>query len=212
MNFKEFKSLVRDYPVIDSKVFDLLSMRPEILRNQITDWIKKGYLIKLKKGLYVFDEAERQKKVSKFFLANQIYTPSYVSLESALSFYGFIPEAVYSITSISTKKTSSFRNSLGVFSYQSLKTSAFDYFEIKKDEFGNQFKIASPEKALLDFLYLKTREFRNLDSEIFEESFRFQNLEDIDINKLLHIANIFQQKKLLDSANKLAKYIREEWQ
>lgn len=196
MKYGEFKSKLKGLPFFRSNIFAHLTDDVASLRNRITEWIEKGRLIKLKRGMYTLNDDDRKKHFSKFFLANNLYTPSYISLESALSFYGLIPEAVYGITSISSKKTQEFKNTYGRFSYQNIKTSCFDYFISRKDEFGNNFYIAIPEKAIIDFFYLKVMKIENIDSDVFEESYRLQNLEQLDLVKLKEIASKFQKKKL----------------
>ena len=145
-----------------------------------------------------------------FFLANQLYQPSYVSLESALSYYGIIPEGVYAITSISSKKTQQFNNPLGHFMYHHIDPELFGDFVMQKDEFNNPVYIASKERAIIDFLYLRVDWARSYDEDIFISSYRFQNLEDIDIKKLETIAKSFKQKKMQVLLSVLIKTIRNE--
>jgi predicted transcriptional regulator of viral defense system len=88
-----------------------------------------------------------------FEIANRIYSPSYVSFEMALAYYGMIPESIYGITSASTRKTTHFKTPLGQFSYRTIQPKlyfGFDYLLVS----GKHCKIASPEKALLDYMYL----------------------------------------------------------
>lgn len=87
------------------------------------------------------------------FIAKEIYSPSYVSLEYALSIYGLIPERVVDVTSVTTKKPIEFKNKLGVFIYQHIKENCFTGFIEKEDENGLVYFIATPEKAVADFLY-----------------------------------------------------------
>ena len=88
-----------------------------------------------------------------FFIANRLYFPSYVSLQSALSLYGFIPEGVFSITSISTRINRKFETPIGDFIYKNLREDLYFGFTLHKT---GQFyyRLATPEKAVLDFLYL----------------------------------------------------------
>lgn len=88
-----------------------------------------------------------------FFAANKLYSPSYVSLESALSWHGFIPEGVFQVTSCSTRKTQSFETPLGSFTYRHIKPTLF--FGYQLEEWNNHhFVIAEPEKTVIDYLYL----------------------------------------------------------
>ena len=122
-------------------------------RNNLTRWCRKGLLVKLRNGYYAFPEY-RQVPDFALYVANQIYKPSYISLQSALSFYGVIPEEVVQLTSISTLKTARFSNSFGTFQYQNVKASLYFGYEISAKPDGRGILLATPEKALLDFLYL----------------------------------------------------------
>ena len=126
---------------------------PDFDRNCLTRWCRKGLIVKLRNEWYAFSE---YKQVPDFerYIANRIYAPSYISLHSALSFYGMIPEEVLSLTSVTTLKTAKFENAFGTFSYQNVKESLFFGYEPKTMLNGRTILFATPEKALLDLLYL----------------------------------------------------------
>lgn len=114
---------------------------------------KEGSLIRLKKGLYVVSPEISRVSISRELIANHIYGPSYVSLESALSFYGLIPEKVFEMRSVTARRSIRFTNSLGSFDYISVPESYYSVGirqEIAGDKFA--FLIASPEKALCDMI------------------------------------------------------------
>lgn len=114
---------------------------------QFSLWQKQGYITRLKNGVYLFSEQAEGLKPEE--LAQLLYSPSYISLEKALSIYGLIPEMVYGITSITPKTTRRFKNKFGNFIYRHIKPSLFfGYREMKG------YLMADPEKALLDYLYL----------------------------------------------------------
>lgn len=212
MKYEEFRSKLEAFPIFGTWVLENLEPNGKSLRNSISRWVQQGYLIRLKQGLYTLREKDRKAKCSSYYLANQIYSPSYVSLEYALQFYDMIPEGVFEISSITTKKTNHFKNSLGSFSYSHIKLEAYFGYLPLKDSHGNIFNIASREKALLDFLYLRTRHLKNISANIFEQSYRLQNLDDIDCAKLKSMSHKFNSKKLKLSTEMLINYIQEEWQ
>ena len=113
---------------------------------------KKGDLISLKRGLYLVSPEDTGKNVSLGLVANHIYGPSYVSLEYALRHYGLIPEAVYTVTSVTTLHTRTFENSLGRFSYRCVSAEWFPIGITMEEENGVRYMIATPEKALCDTL------------------------------------------------------------
>ncbi len=110
--------------------------------------IKKGAFVRLKAGLF----AIRNKFPSDFAVANRLYFPSYISLESALSYYNLIPETVYAVTSVTSKATREFEVVNRLFDYRKIKKEAFTGY-IPKLINGEMVYIATPEKAVADYLY-----------------------------------------------------------
>ncbi len=110
-----------------------------------------GKLQRLRRGIYSFTGAN----VDPYLIANTIYTPSYISLETALSYYGLIPEVVYTITSITTKPTREFNFNDINYSYQSIKMVAFTGY-VPLDKNNTKILIATPEKALADYYYFQS--------------------------------------------------------
>ncbi len=155
MNYLTFQKQFGGFPLIDMR--DVFNVFPDFDRRRINEWQKKGYLQKVANNFYIFtDQPLEEEKL--FFIANKIYEPSYVSLETALSYHGLIPEAVFSILSVSTLKTrlvsprlSAFR---GDFVYKRVKKGLFFGYSLTKHA-NFSFLMADPEKAILDFLYLR---------------------------------------------------------
>ena len=147
-------------------------------------YAKQGLIMRLKKGLYLFPEAG----VPDFYIANKLYEPSYISLETALSYYGIIPETVYEITSVTTKATRRFKVKDKIFSYRSLKKEVFTGYSGHQQR-GSTFLMAEPEKAFVDLCYLKMiSNEKPLD--------RFSR-EKIKTTKTLRYAKLFNNKKLI---------------
>jgi hypothetical protein len=121
---------------------------------------KNGNIIRIKKGLYVVSTEVSQQIISRELVANHLYGPSYVSLESALSYYGLIPEKVYAVRSVTPKRARRFSTVLGNFDYL---TVPYAYYSvgIRQEIVNNQyaFLIATPEKAVCDMI-LATHNFR----------------------------------------------------
>jgi predicted transcriptional regulator of viral defense system len=150
MQFVEFQNQLSAYPVFSLK--DVLKVIPGLNRIQLDRWEKKGYLKKIKRGFYCFSRQDLTRDFL-FFTANRIYAPSYVSLEMALKYYGLIPEEIFQITSVSTKKTAGFETAVGNFSFRSIKPSLFWGYRLV--DFGrHKLLLAEPEKAIMDYLYL----------------------------------------------------------
>lgn len=210
MKYSHFRAIVKRHPYFRSTTLPQLLGSGRVTLRQLNDWVKKGYVIQLKRGMYTLCDDDRSVGLSRYVLANELYSPSYVSLESALSYYGIIPEAVQSITSMTSKKTQSFQNEYGQFYYHHIKPNAYGDYMIIKDEFQYSCKIATLERAIIDYLYIKTAGMRYLEQDVFELSFRWQNLEKVNKRKLREIAKKMEQKKLMRSIEMLIDYIEEE--
>jgi len=197
MRYREFRERIAGTPIFSSSLVPHLGGSTQVLRNQLGRWEKRGLIHKLRRGLYVLNEADRRRPLSRLFAANQIYAPSYVSTEYALGYYGLIPERVADVTSVTPRKTYRTANALGRFVYQHVAQRAFSHYTVVDDEAGNPCLIASPEKALADFVYLNLARFPEGREDVFEESFRFQNTEKLDGKRLLRAAALFESAKLM---------------
>jgi len=146
MNWLELKKQLNELVVFS--LTDIRKIEPGFYRARLNEWQNKGYIKKIIKNRYVFSDQVIDEK-TLFFIANKIYQPSYISLEMALSYYHLIPESTYGLTSITTKKTSSFITKLGEFSYRSVKPGLF-FGYLLIDLHGQKIKLANIEKTVLD--------------------------------------------------------------
>ena len=126
-------------------------------RDKITRLLAGGEIVRIKKGLYCFGEAFRRAPISREYLANLIHGPSYVSLESALSFHALIPERVEVMTSVTTRRSREFATPFGNFSYRTLSERRYAVGGILQAAGKTPFLIASPEKALADKVWTDKR-------------------------------------------------------
>ena len=134
-------------------IHQVYAIAPDFNRSNLRQWQQAGYIVSLRKGWYAFADYIQQPDYARYF-AGQICAPSYISLHTALSFYGIIPEAVVEITSVTTQKTCRYENVFGQFSYQTIRPRLFWGFEPKTMRDGKQYMMATPEKAIIDLLYL----------------------------------------------------------
>jgi len=125
----------------------------ESVKDKVSSMEQKGDIIRLKKGLYVVSNILSNTPISKELIANHLYSPSYISLESALSVYGLIPERVIAIRSLTFKRSKTFTNKLGLFTYTQVPKAYFE-IGIQYNMINNQFAylIAAPEKAICDMI------------------------------------------------------------
>ncbi|MBI2030038.1 hypothetical protein HYT05_00270 [Candidatus Kaiserbacteria bacterium] len=187
MRYLDFKEKLKEFDIFS--LSDIRKIDPAFAGARLTEWQSKGYIRKLRRGFYTF--ADRVPDESALFLiANRLYAPSYISLESALSHYGLIPEGVYAVTSVTSKKTARFATPLAEFSYRTVRPSLMFGYAMCEGSRG-QYKIADMEKAVLDYLYLNPHIAREAD---FHE-WRFDSagfLARADLKKLYTYADVFR--------------------
>ena len=171
---------------------DLCAFYPEENRGRLAQylsrWKTNGWISRLRKGLYELTFPERN-HVPDFFMANKIYAPSYVSLETALSYYSLIPEVSMAVVSVSPKTTRQFKNTQGLFIYRSIRPEAFRGYVIEKNN-GFDVLIAEPEKAVIDYLYFKT--LRGGEFDMTAERLDKKRLARLNQKKLKSYAEIYQ--------------------
>lgn len=180
MRYEKLSNQFYDNPLISLSNFPLADNKSYLSR-LFSEWSKNKKLILLRRGMWLLNNKRALQTTPIQYIANQLYQPSYISFEQALSFYGLIPEGVSINTSATTKKTYKIQNSLGQFNYYHLKSDLYFGFSfIPLQDY--QVLFAKKEKALLDFLYLKS--FSNKLNASYIESLRLQNLDSINIQTL----------------------------
>jgi predicted transcriptional regulator of viral defense system len=184
---------------------DVNKIWPQFNSMNLLYWQKKGYIVKLRNGWYRFNEAINE-EAELYYIANKIYSPSYVSLESALYYHKLIPEGVFSVRSVTTLKTADFKTEYGLFTYTSIKGSGYFGFQLVPSQ-NRVFKVAEPEKALLDYLYLNPR---IKTKEDFEEMRLYTTLlrEKINEPKFIAYAGLFGSKTLMHKAELFKLFIQ----
>ena len=154
MNIRRKIKTYTEAPLSHNIVMEALSSygRPN---DKISEMLKSGELLALRRGLYVPGPELDLPLPNNFLIANHLRGPSYISLESALSYWGLIPERVYEISSVTTKTSKTYETAIGRFSYQHLMTPYYS-FGIKSVRLTDvqTALVASPEKALCDKIIL----------------------------------------------------------
>jgi len=203
MNYIKLKNFLKDYTIFSLN--DIKMIDSSFYRRRLNEWQDKGYIKKIIRGYYIFSDLEINEYVL-FEIANKIYNPSYISSEMALSYYHFIPESVYGITSVSTRRTYSFKTPIAEFIYKTVKPQLFFGYNLIK--YNNKYiKIASLEKAILDYFYLHSdikgeNDFASLrlNKEIFLKEFNEEKL-----NKFLER---FAQKSLTKRIESFGEFMK----
>lgn len=124
----------------------------EQINMQLWRWNKQDKLVRLKQGLYVFAGAD----IEEFTISGLLYQPSYVTAESVLNTAGIIPDIPMSTVAVTPQTTKMYKNYFGRFQYHKIKSELYFGFRVEQDANGqDQYYLGEPEKALLDYLYLR---------------------------------------------------------
>ncbi len=162
MNIEELRARVPPEGIFRTGQILAGERSPEHVRRQLHRWCRRGRIIKLRRGVYMLNDAGSRDRVHPFVVANYLKAGSYVSLQSALSHYGMIPEYVPVITSVTTGRPETVSTELGHFEYRHIHRRLFRSFDSIRLTNEQHAFVATPEKALLDLLYL-TPESDNID-------------------------------------------------
>jgi len=204
MSYLDFRTALYSFEVFCIR--DIEKMFPKFDSRRLVEWQRKGYIQKLINKWYLFADIPIDDRLRNR-ISNCLHRPSYISLESALSHYGLIPEAVYSVQNITTKKTIAYETIAGTFNYRNIKAQLFFGYEVDNSQ-TIPLLIASPEKAILDYLYLNHQLNTIEDIEGLRLNLTTFN-EIINKNRLTSYAACFDSKTLnkrLNLLNKINKY------
>lgn len=206
MRFEQLVSAIRNMPYFDLATIAQLSGDPrQSLRMQLSRLVKQGKLKSLRRGMYVLGEPYRKVDPNPAFLANRIYSPSYLSFHWALGYYGLIPEMVFMFTSATARGPRLFKNEFGSFQYKHIKPDCFaGYQTVEIDR--QKVLIAVPEKALLDLWHIENGEWTTERMA----SMRFQNFEMVSLKKLNKYIKMYHSPRLVRAVRNWQAYIKTE--
>jgi predicted transcriptional regulator of viral defense system len=206
MKFSELLDLVAEEPVFSSSLLLAGEVDDRQVRLQLSRWVKSGRLIQLRRGLYALAVPWRKVEPHPFLVANRQHPGSYVSLQSALAWYGAIPEQVPIITSGGTGRPETTNTPLGTYKMQHL-TDAL-YFGFTKIEVANRQSafMATPEKALLDLVHLTP----GGDSIGFLQELRLQNMSAFQNTVMDEMAHRSGKPKLMRASAMVASLLDED--
>jgi predicted transcriptional regulator of viral defense system len=159
--------------------------------------VASGGIIHVRRGLYCLAPKYQKKSMNLYALAQHVYGPSYVSLESALSWHGWIPEAVHAITSASFKKSKEFTTPLGLLSYDRVPQEVF-YTEVERltDALGNVFLMATPLKALADYVYVRKRDWTGIEPAVSSLRIEPEELEQVTRSTLEALSSNYSNPRV----------------
>jgi predicted transcriptional regulator of viral defense system len=205
MKWRDFLRIVGEEPVFTSALLLAGDVSPVTIHLQLSRWAKAGKVIPLRRGVYVLAEPYRKVSAHPFLLANRIKRGSYVSLQSALAYYGIIPEYVPVITSVTTGRPEMVTSGVGTFAFRHVRKSLFTGYrriEVTPKQFA---MIATPEKGLLDLVYLTPE----ADRREYLSELRLQHLDQLDMETLSRLADESGTLKLVRAAKRIVRFASE---
>jgi predicted transcriptional regulator of viral defense system len=203
MKFRVFENHMKDLPAFNLN--DVRKLDPGFHRQQLSYWLSRDWIQSLPGGYYMLADQKVDERYL-FALANLIYQPSYISLESALAYYGVVPESVLGVTSVSSRKTIRYQSRWGEFRYRSVKPLYMFGYLVHESDQKRKYKMARLEKAVLDYLYLNPDIHAGADFD----GLRWNQtaLQQLDDNPLFRkYLSIFENKALEDRVGHLWEYI-----
>ena len=206
MKWDGLLSIIGKDPVFHSSLLRVGLINSVDLGRQLSRWVKSGKLIQLRRSLYALSEQYRKTTPHLFYVANRLKKGSYISLQSALEFYGLIPEYVPTVMSVTTGRPETLSTPLGTFSFRHIKKDLFFGYEIVDFKDDQLVSIASPEKALLDLLYLMP----GSDTIEYLHELRLQNLNTFDPTRLKNLFKQAKSRKLQRALSLMELILKEE--
>lgn len=193
---KQLRTADRPY-ITDSELRLLLSGSADSRYSKVKRLIAQNKLLHIRKGLYCLtEELGYLKKPHPFELAQFIYSPSYISFESALMFHGLIPEVAFTTTSACIKRSKTFPTPLGVFSYLHLPVANF-YTEVEIVEDNNyRFFVAKPWKAICDYVFVYKKDWINLDPLLKSLRIHREELPSLNDNEIHTLSEYYHSKRI----------------
>lgn len=206
MEFSKLVKIVGDEPVFETGLLLTGEVDLANVRRQLSRWTSSGKLYQLRRGLYALAPPFQKIKPHPFLIANRMVRGSYVSCQSALAYYGLIPEYVPTVTSVTSGRPARWQTPFGNFEFYHLKIDLLrGYRQVEAAE-GQKSFIAAPEKALLDLIHLQP----GADSPMYLRELRLQNLELLSLEKLHRLAALAGKPKLQRAATIIAELAAAE--
>ena len=204
MKFASLLATVGDEPVFETGFLLAGDVNPADLRRQLSRWTTSGRLVQLRRGLYALAPPYRKAEPHPFLVANRLVRGSYVSLQSALTHHGLIPEHVPVITSVTTGRPQHRENPFGSFEYHHCSPDRLTGYRVEKLGGGQEALVATPAKALVDLIHLVP----GADSRAYLRELRLTNLEKLDPAELLQ-STVDDRPKLRRAFRRLAALTEE---
>ncbi|MBU4255316.1 MAG: hypothetical protein KJ727_12045 [Acidobacteria bacterium] len=206
MRWADFLHQFADKPLFNSSMLEIFPESRNYLHVQMSRWVKADKLIQIRRSWYLIAEPYRFREIPPAVIANNVVSPSYLSLDWALAFHGLIPEESPNPTSVTTVRAENFQVVGRLFIYRHMQPLYFTGYS-KMEVQGQDIVIASPEKALWDKLYLHLR--RHPFSFDWLEELRLQNLEEFNVDQWEKYTSMNPSPSLHKASQRITEFIRE---
>lgn len=201
MKFEDLLAAVGDEPLFETGFLLTGDVDPANVHRQLSRWVKAGRLYQLRRGLYAVAPPFQRVYPHPFLVANRLVPGSYVSLQSALGHFALIPESVPVTTSVTTGRPGHWDTPLGTYLFRHLQPDFLTGFRRMLLMGGQEALLATPEKALLDLVYLEP----DGDSPAYLAELRLQNMDGLDLTELRRLAEASGKPKLRRAAERIVR-------
>ena len=206
MEFRQLLDIVGEEPLFETGLLLAGDVDPDDVRRQLSRWAAAGKLYRLRRGLYAPAPPYQKVKPHPFLIANHLMRASYVSLHAALAHYSLIPEHVPVVTSVTTARPGHWETPLGRYEFRHIKPALLYGYRLLDLGNNQQAFVATPEKALLDLVYLQPAG----DTPTYLQGLRLQNLDHLDVTALRQMAERAGNPKLQRAAANVAALAAQE--
>jgi predicted transcriptional regulator of viral defense system len=206
MEFRELLEIIGEEPVFETGLLLAGAVDPDHIQRQLVRWKNAGKIYQLRRGVYTLAPPYYKITPHPFLIANRLQRPSYISRQSALAYFGIIPESVPVTTSVTTARPNRWSTPIGIFDFRHIQVDLFfGYQEISL--MNNQTAmVATPEKALIDLIYLQPEG----DSHEYLKELRLQQMDRLNLQILKKMADRAKKPKLTRAAVLIAELALEE--
>ncbi len=201
MKFGELLETVEGEPLFETGLLLAGDVDPAGLHRQLSRWVKAGRLHQLRRGLYAVAPPFQRVRPHPYLVANRLVPGSYVSLQSALGHFALIPESVPVTTSVTTGRPGQWDTPLGTYLFRHIQPDFLTGFRRMLLMGRQEAFLATPEKALLDLVYLEP----DGDSPAYLAELRLQNMDGLDLPELRRLAEVSGKPKLRRAADEIVR-------
>ncbi|MCX6030575.1 MAG: hypothetical protein NT169_14910 [Chloroflexi bacterium] len=192
MKFAELVQVVGDEPVFETGLLLAGNVSLADVQRQLSRWTAAGRLYQLRRGVYALAPPFQRIRPHPFTVANHLVHGSYVSCQSALAYYSLIPEYTPVTTSVTTARAGQWDTPLGSYAYRHIQVALLHSYRLIEVSSGQSAFVATPEKALLDLIYLRP----GGDAPDYLRELRLQNLDRLNLDELDRLAERIGSPKL----------------